>query len=214
MIPDRYIILDPDEDINASFISTPATEEKVIEAAINISSLERLPVRVYRLVLVGGAIRSRAKYLGIQKLTVSRRKPATRADHTKLREPFEDVEPVSQEPDAAGRALIGKGIDPCSMAGEIVGIISGVERAERERARQERIEADRTPCAGKKKGAIAEAIERIMAYVKWNPECRTTSVSKAVGCCRSVAFDRLCRLEDDGKVTHYKHNNVAYWSVV
>ena len=56
MIPDRYIILDPDEDINASFISTPATEEKVIEAAINISSLERLPVRVYRLVLVGGAV--------------------------------------------------------------------------------------------------------------------------------------------------------------
>ena len=160
------------------------------------------------------AIRSRAKYLGIQKLTVSRRRPVRRADHTNPREPVEDVEPVSQEPDAAGRALLGKGIDPCSMAAEIVGIISGVEQAEREKARQERIEAERTPCAGKKKGAIAEAIERIMAYVKRNPECRTTSVSKAVGCCKSVAFDRLCRLEDDGMVTHYKHNNVAYWSVV
>ena len=160
------------------------------------------------------AIRSRARYLNVQKLTGCRRKPMTKADRTKPREPAVEISPVSQEPDAAGRALIGKGIDPCSMAGEIVGIISGVERAERERARQERIEADRTPCAGKKIGAIAEAIERIMAYVKRNPECRTTSVSKAVGCCKSVAFDRLCRLEDDGMVTHYKHNNVAYWSVV
>ena len=160
------------------------------------------------------AIRSRARYLNVQKLTGCRRKPMTKADRTKPREPAVEISPVSQEPDAAGRALISKGIDPCSLAAEIVGIISGVEQAERERARQERIEAERTPCASKKKEAIAEAIERIMAYVKWNPECRTMSVSRAVGCCKSVAFDRLCRLEDDGLVTHYKHNNVAYWSVV
>ena len=160
------------------------------------------------------AIRSRAKYFGVQKLTGCRRKPMTKADRTKPRAPAAVIEPVSQEPDSAGRALISKGIDPCSLAAEIVGIVSGVEQAERERARQERIEAERTPCAGKKKEAIAEAIESIMAYVKWNPECRTMSVAKAVGCCKSVAFDRLCRLEDDGLVTHYKANNVAYWSVV
>ena len=160
------------------------------------------------------AIRSLAKYFGAQKLTGCRRKPMTKADRTKPREPVAVIEPVSQEPDAAGRALISKGIDPCSMVGELVGIISVVEQAERERARQERIEAERTPCASKKKEAIAEGIERIMAYVKWNPECKTMSVARAVGCCKSVAFDRLCRLEDDGLVTHYKHNNVAYWSVV
>ena len=160
------------------------------------------------------AIRSRAKYLNVQKLTGCRRKPMTKADRTKPREQVAVVEPASQAPDAAGRALINKGIDPCSMAGELVGIISGVEQAEREKARQNRIEADRTPCASKKKEAIAEAIERIMAYVKWNPECRTTSVAHAVGCCKSVAFDRLCRLEDDGLVTRYKENNVSYWSVV
>ena len=160
------------------------------------------------------AIRSRAKYLNVQKLTGCRRKPMTKADRTKPRAPVEEIAPVSQEPDAAGRALISKGIDPCSLVAEIVGIISGVEQAERERARQERIESDRTPCAGKKKEAIADAIERIMAYVKWNPECRTTSVARAVGCCKSVAFDRLCRMEDDGMVTRYKVNNVSYWSVV
>ena len=160
------------------------------------------------------AVRSRAKYFGVQKLTGCRRKPMTKADRTKPREPVEEIAPVSQEPDAAGRALISKGIDPCSLAAEIVGIISGVEQAERERARQERIEAERAPCASKKKEAIAEAIESIMAYVKWNPECKTKSVAKAVGCCKSVAFDRLCRLEDGGMVTRYKDNNISYWSVV
>ena len=175
------------------------------------------------------AIRSRAKYLNVKKLTGCRRKPMTKADRTKPREPVAVIEPVSQEPDAAGRALLGKWIDmcrwaegyetpseidPCSMAAEIVGIISGVEQAERERARQERIEAERTPCASKKKEAILEAIGRIMAYVKWNPECRTMSVARAVGCCKSVAFDRLCRLEDDGLVTRYKTNNISYWSVL
>lgn len=160
------------------------------------------------------AIRSRAKYFGVQKLTGCRRKPMTKADRTKPREPVAVIEPVSQEPDAAGRALISKGIDPCSMVGELVGIISGVEQADRERARQERIESERTPCASKKKEAILEAIGRIMAYVKWNPECRTMSVARAVGCCKSVAFDRLCRLEDDGLVTRYKTNNISYWSVL
>jgi len=160
------------------------------------------------------AIRSRAKYLNVQKLTGCRRKPMTKADRTKPREPVVEIAPASQEPDAAGRALISKGIDPCSLVAEIVGIISGVEQAEREKARQERIDAERTPCYSKTKEAIAEAIESIMAYVKWNPECRTMSVAKAVGCCKSVAFDRLCRMEDDGMVTRYKVNNVSYWSVV
>lgn len=173
-------------------------------------------------------IRSRAKYFGVQKLTGIRRKPRTKADRTKTREPVAAVEPVSNEPDAAGRALLGKWIDmcrwvegyetpseidPCSLAAEIVGIVAGVEQAERERERQEQIVAERTPCASKTKAAILEGVERIMAYVKWNPECKTMSVAKAVGCCKSVAFDRLCRMEDDGMVTRYKSNNISYWSV-
>ena len=55
MSADRYLILDPDDDIRASFISSPSTEDKVIEAATKISSMENITVRVYRLVLVGGA---------------------------------------------------------------------------------------------------------------------------------------------------------------
>ena len=158
-------------------------------------------------------IRSRAKYFGVQKMTGIRRKPRTKADRTKTREPVAAVEPVSQEPDAAGRALFDKGIDPCSLAAEMVGIIAGVEQAERERERQEQIVAERTPCASKQKAAILEGIERIMAYVKWNPECKTMSVARSVGRCKSVAFDRLCRMEDDGMVTRYKSNNISYWSV-
>lgn len=49
------------------------------------------------------AVRSRAKYFGVQKLTGCRRKPMTKADRTKPREPVEEIAPVSQEPDAAGR---------------------------------------------------------------------------------------------------------------
>ena len=159
------------------------------------------------------AIRSRAKYFVVKKMDGIRRKPMTKADRAKPREPVAAVEPVSNEPDAAGRALLEKGIDPCSLAAEIVGIVAGVEQAERERERQEQIVAERTPCASKKKAAILEGIERIMAYVKWHPECKTMSVAKAVGCCKSVAFDRLCRMEDDGMVTRYKSNNISYWSV-
>ena len=157
------------------------------------------------------AIRSRAKYLRVAKLPGCHRKRVVNAER-KPRENVADILPASNEPDAAGRALLDKGIDPCSLAAEIVGIVSGVEQAERERERQEQIVAERTPCASKQKAAILEGIERIMAYVKWNPECKTMSVARSVGCCKSVAFDRLCRLEDEGMVTRYKENNVSYWS--
>ena len=159
------------------------------------------------------AIRSRAKYFKVAKLPGVHRKRVVKADR-KPRENVADILPASNEPDAAGRALLDKGIDPCSLAAEMVGIVACVEQAERERERQEQIAAERTPCASKQKAAILDGIERIMAYVKWHPECKTISVAKAVGCCKSVAFDRLCRLEDDGMVTRYKENNVSYWSVV
>ena len=158
------------------------------------------------------AIRSRAKYLRVAKLPGCHRKRVVKAER-RPRENVADILPVSNDPDAAGRALLDKGIDPCSLAAEIVGIVAGVEQAERERERQEQIVAERTPCASKQKAAILEGIERIMAYVKWNPECKTMSVAKAVGCCKSVAFDRLCRMEDGGMVTRYKENNISYWSV-
>lgn len=158
------------------------------------------------------AIRSRAKYLRVAKLPGCHRKRVVNAER-KPRENVADILPASNEPDAAGRALLDKGIDPCSLAAEIVGIVSGVEQAERERERQEQIVAERTPCASKQKAAILEGIERIMAYVKWHPECKTMSVANAIGCCKSVAFDRLCRMEYDGMVTRYKSNNVSYWSV-
>ena len=158
------------------------------------------------------AIRSRAKYLRVAKLPGCHRKRVVNADR-KPRENVADILPASNEPDAAGRALLDKVIDPCSLAAEMVGIIAGVEQEERELARQRQIVAERTPCASKTKAAILEGIERIMAYVKWHPECRTISVAKAIGCCKSVAFDRLCRMEDDGMVTRYKENNVSYWSV-
>ena len=158
------------------------------------------------------AIRSRAKYLRVAKLPGCHRKRVVKAER-KPRENVADILPASNEPDAAGRALVSKGIDPCSLAAEIVGIVAGVEQAERERERQEQIVAERTPCASKTKTTILEGIERIMAYVKWHPECKTMSVAKAIGCCKSVAFDRLCRMEDDGMVTRYKENNVSYWSV-
>ena len=157
------------------------------------------------------AIRSRAKYLRVAKLPGCHRKRVVKAER-KPRENVADILPASNEPDAAGRALVSKGIDPCSLAAEIVGIVAGVEQAERERERQEQIVAERTPCASKTKAAILEGIERAMAYVKWHPECKTMSVAKAIGCCKSVAFDRLCRMEDDGMVTRYKSNNISYWS--
>lgn len=158
------------------------------------------------------AIRSRAKYLRVAKLPGCHRKRVVKAER-KPRENVADILPASNEPDAAGRSLLDKGIDPCSLAAEIVGIVAGVEQAEREREIQEQIVAERTPCSSKTKAAILEGIERIMAYVKWHPECKTMSVAKAIGCCKSVAFDRLCRMEDDGMVTRYKENNVSYWSV-
>lgn len=157
------------------------------------------------------AIRSRAKYLRVAKLPGCHRKRVVKAER-KPRENVADILPASNEPDAAGRALVSKGIDPCSLAAEIVGIVAGVEQAEREREIQEQIVAERTPCSSKTKAAILEGIERIMAYVKWHPECKTMSVAKAIGCCKSVAFDRLCRMEDDGMVTRYKSNNISYWS--
>ena len=157
------------------------------------------------------AIRSRAKYLKVAKIPGCHRKRVVKAER-RPRENVADILPASNEPDAAGRALLGKGIDPCSLAAEMVGIIAGVEHAERERERQEQIAAERTPCASKKKEAILDGIERIMAYVKWHPERKTMSVAKAIGCCKSVAFDRLCRMEDDGMVTRYKSNNISYWS--
>ena len=165
-----------------------------------------------RLDMTEDAIRSRAKYLRVAKLPGCHRKRVVKAER-RPRENVADILPVSNDPDAAGRALLDKGIDPCSLAAEIVGIVAGVEQAERERERQEQIVAERTPCASKQKAAILEGIERIMAYVKWNPECKTMSVAKAVGCCKSVAFDRLCRMEDGGMVTRYKENNISYWSV-
>ena len=64
--------------------------------------------------------------------------------------------------------------------------------------------------------ACDDAEAQVVAWldtVKWNPECKTMSVARSVGCCKSVAFDRLCRMEDDGMVTRYKENNVSYWSV-
>ena len=158
------------------------------------------------------AIRSRAKYLRVAKLPGCHRKRVVKAER-KPRGNVADILPASNEPDAAGRALVSKGIDHCSLAAEIVGIVAGVEQAEREREIQEQIVAERTPCSSKTKAAILEGIERIMAYVKWHPECKTMSVAKAIGCCKSVAFDRLCRMEDDGMVTRYKENNVSYWSV-
>jgi len=157
------------------------------------------------------AIRSRAKYLRVAKLPGCHRKRVVKAER-KPRENVADILPASNEPDAAGRSLLDKGIDPCSLAAEIVGIVAGVEQAEREREIQEQIVAERTPCSSKTKAAILEGIERIMAYVKWHPECKTMSVAKAIGCCKSVAFDRLCRMEDDGMVTRYKENNISYWS--
>ena len=112
------------------------------------------------------AIRSRAKYLRVAKLPGCHRKRVVKAER-RPRENVADILPVSNDPDAAGRALLDKGIDPCSLAAEIVGIVAGVEQAERERERQEQIVAERTPCASKQKAAILEGIDRIMAYVKW-----------------------------------------------
>lgn len=103
--------------------------------------------------------------------------------------------------------------DPFSFATQLALIVKGAREVEAQKERERERQEQSTPCASKKKAAILEGIGRIMAYVKWHPECKTMSVAKAVGCCKSVAFNRLCRMEDDGMVTRYKDNNVSYWSV-
>ena len=95
------------------------------------------------------------------------------------RAPVEEIAPVSQEPDAGGRAPISKGIGPMQLVAEIVGIISG-EQAGRARASKTGAHRVRAHAMRRKEKRSDCRDQSIMAYVKWNPECGTMSVAASL----------------------------------